>query len=61
VETKTITIEEYNRLVNAKLHLDLLIARGVDNWQGYCSLPDREDYETEAEWLKAIDNASMNG
>ena len=53
-ETITITKKEYDRLVKAELHLNLLQGLGVDNWDGYRSLPDREDYETEQEWLDAI-------
>lgn len=34
---KTITIsqEEYNRLLNTSIHMDVLEANGVDNWCGY--------------------------
>ena len=33
--------------------LDWLRARGVDNWEGYCTPPDREEYETDEEYEKA--------
>lgn len=57
-ETVTITKKEYDRLVKADLHLGLLQSLGVDNWTGYCSLPDRRDYDTEQEWRDAINKAA---
>jgi hypothetical protein len=42
------------------MHLSLLESRGVDNWPGYCSLPDRNDYDSEEEWLAAIEAAESS-
>lgn len=47
-----ITRTEYDRLLAADMHLGLLEALGVDNWQGYCTVPPREDYESEEAWLE---------
>lgn len=38
-------------------HLELLECRGVDNWDGYGTLPDRDDYETEEEYEEAVGKA----
>lgn len=53
-----LTEAQYNSLVESEQHLALLECRGVDNWSGYCSLPSRQDYDTEGDWYDAIYKAS---
>lgn len=53
-----LTQAQYNSLVESEQHLAILECRGVDNWEGYCSLPSRKDYDTENEWYDAIYKAS---
>ena len=50
-EEKTITIplSEYESLQKASAHLDILEARGVDNWSGYCG-PTTYCRECDAEY-----------
>jgi len=52
-----LTKSEYEKLLHTQLHMDILEARGVDNWHGFCGVPRREDYDTEEEYDKAIDRA----
>jgi len=47
-ETVTITKKEYDILLKSQAHLNLLIERGVDNWDGY-GVPSDEDEENEDE------------
>ena len=54
-EMVTITKKEYEDLKWKGIRLDLLVALGVDNWQGYGYPPDPEDYDTEEEWQAAYD------
>lgn len=56
-ETVVITVKEYNRLLEKAEHLDFLESRGVDNWQGYGTPPDREDYDTDEEYEAAYESA----
>jgi len=46
-KTITITLEEYNRLVEDSEFLNALEAAGVDNWEGYdeacCAVDEEED------------------
>ena len=45
-ETITISMEEYERLVDAESTLEALICAGVDNWEGYgyaMSMLDEEE------------------
>lgn len=48
--TIEITIKEYEALKIAETHLLILEARGVDNWQGWCNMPIRDDFDTEQEY-----------
>lgn len=56
-KTVTISEKEYERLKWDSLCLSFLEARGVDNWSGYGTPPDPEDYETEEEWEAAYEKA----
>ena len=49
--------KEYEQLKWRDGWLDLLEARGVDNWQGYCYPPDRDEYNTEEEYEAAYQRA----
>jgi hypothetical protein len=40
--------------------MDLLQARGVDNWSGYGYPPDREDFDTDEEYEQALEDAREN-
>lgn len=45
-DTITISMEEYERLVDAESTLEALICAGVDNWEGYgyaMSMLDEEE------------------
>lgn len=47
----TITEDRYNQLLGSKAHLDELIARGVDNWDGYVgSTHYCPECDKESEW-----------
>ena len=46
-ETVTITKVEYERLLKKEAHLNFLIERGVDNWNGYGVPSDDDDEEDE--------------
>jgi len=48
---------EYDSLVRDSDLLAFLEARGVDNWEGYCGPPVREDYETDKEYREAYEEA----
>lgn len=52
-ETITISIGEYRRLVEDSMHISMLQARGVDNWENYVSIPSIDDFETIDEWRAA--------
>ena len=54
-QTITIRLSEYNELKHNSDQLALLEANGVDNWQGYCTLPDRYDYDSDEEYRAAIE------
>ena len=56
-KTVTISEKEYESLKWASLCLNLLRARGVDNWDGYCTPPDKDDYDTIEEWEVAYEEA----
>jgi hypothetical protein len=56
-EMVTITKKEYERLLSVDLHMDLLKARGVDNWDGYGYPPDREDFDTDEEYQQALEDS----
>jgi hypothetical protein len=45
-EKITIDIGAYYRLLEAEAQLDVLVARGVDNWEGYTNVPSIADFET---------------
>lgn len=47
-------LDRIKYLEERELHLQLLESRGVDNWDGYGSLPSREDYDTEEEYEEAV-------
>lgn len=57
METITITVKEYERLQKRDDTLSFLEALGVDNWQGYRLPPDREDYDTDAEYEVAYEKS----
>jgi hypothetical protein len=52
-----ISKSEYDRLVRDSQTLEFLQALGVDNWSGYRTPPDREDYETDEEYESAYEAA----
>ena len=56
-EMITITVKEYEQLLSIELHMGILEARGVDNWEWYCGVPLRDDYKTEDEYLNALQQA----
>ena len=47
--TITISMEEYERLVDAESTLEALICAGVDNWEGYEYATSMLDEEEEDE------------
>ena len=47
--TITISMEEYERLVDAESTLEALICAGVDNWEGYEYAMSMLDEEEEDE------------
>ena len=47
--TITISMEEYERLVDAESTLEALICAGVDNWEGYDYAMSMLDEEEEDE------------
>lgn len=53
----TITAKEYDALKARADQLAFLEALGVDNWSGYATLPDREDFDSEEEYNAAVDAA----
>ena len=59
-EMVTIPKKEYVRLLFVDLHMDLLQARGVDNWNGYGYPPDREDFDTDEEYQQALEDSFDN-
>ena len=61
VENVTISKREYEALKRVDAHMNILDARGVDNWYGYCSAPDREDYDSIEEYEAAIEEAMYGG
>lgn len=50
----TIDIGAYYKLLEAEAQLDVLVARGVDNWEGYTNIPSIADFETFDEWEDAV-------
>lgn len=60
LEMVTIAKIEYERLQKDSELLEFLFSRGVDNWSGYATPPDRKDYETDEEYEEAYENACMN-
>ena len=48
-DTITISMEEYERLVDAESTLEALICAGVDNWEGYDYAMSMLDEEEEDE------------
>ena len=59
--TVTITRKEYDYLVKRDELLDWLEGLGVDNWSGYSTPPDREDYDTDEEYEAAYERAQYGG
>lgn len=59
-ETITITLREYKILLRDSANFNFLQSRGVDNWQGYATAPDREDYDTDEEYSKAYEKAAFS-
>ena len=56
-EMVTITRKEYEALKYHSLHLNLLEARGVDNWDGFGYPPERKNYKTEEAYMAAVTEA----
>ena len=56
-ETITIQLAEYNELKRSQAVLEWLEARGVDNWSGYCTPPDPDDYGSYEEYEEAYEEA----
>lgn len=56
-EVEVVLKSYVEHLEERNAQLELLECRGVDNWSGYATLPDREDYDTEEEWDKAVERA----
>jgi hypothetical protein len=48
------------RLKRSDEQLSFLEALGVDNWSGYRTLPEREDYDTDEEYESAVEQAYDN-
>lgn len=57
MDSVTISKAEYARLLSDSELLAFLQALGVDNWSGYRTPPDREDYETDEEYESAYEAA----
>lgn len=51
----TITVKEYERLLDSELMLQALEDAGVDNWHGY-----GDAMETVEEWKKEAETSSAN-
>ena len=47
----------YARLLRKTAILEWLESKGVDNWEGYSTPPEREDYDTDEEYEVAFQKA----
>jgi len=61
MESVTLTLERYYELLQAEAHLSALQALGVDNWQGYTSIPRIEDFKSLEDWKAAIEAGENSG